>query len=58
MKRSLPYRFWAETVMGSLTGLAFVATVFWRDWIEDTVGWIRISIAAPSSGCSWAYCSS
>lgn len=39
MKRNLPFQFWLETILGSLTGLAFVATLFWRDWIEDTVGW-------------------
>jgi hypothetical protein len=39
MKRNLPVQFWLEAVLGSLTGLAFVATLFWRDWIEATVGW-------------------
>jgi len=39
MNRSLPFRFWVETGMGALTGLSFLATIFWRDWIENTVGW-------------------
>jgi hypothetical protein len=27
-------RFWAETALGTLTGVLFVLTLFWRDWIE------------------------
>jgi tetrahydromethanopterin S-methyltransferase subunit E len=32
--RHLRPRFWAESVTGTLTGLLFVLTFFWRDWIE------------------------
>ncbi|WP_435218299.1 ABC transporter permease [Streptomyces sp. bgisy034] len=27
-------RFWAEVVLGSLSGLLFVITLIWHDWIE------------------------
>jgi hypothetical protein len=38
MRPSLPYRFWLESVFGSLTGLAAVITVFWHNWIEAVFG--------------------
>jgi hypothetical protein len=32
--RCLRPRFWAESVVGTLTGFLFVLTFFWHDWIE------------------------
>ena len=34
MKNALRLRFWLEAGLGSLTGILFVVTLFWRDWIE------------------------
>jgi tetrahydromethanopterin S-methyltransferase subunit E len=34
MKNSLRLRFWLEAGMGTVTGVLFVVTLFWRDWIE------------------------
>ncbi|MBT2444093.1 ABC transporter permease [Streptomyces sp. ISL-36] len=31
---ALSPRFWVEVVLGSLSGLLFVITLVWRDWIE------------------------
>lgn len=34
MTRHLRPRFWAETALGTLTGVLFVLTLLWPDWIE------------------------
>jgi hypothetical protein len=34
MKTSLRVRFWLETVLALITGILFVVTLVWRDWIE------------------------
>jgi len=39
MKRNLRVQFWLETIAGSVTGLMFLVTVLWRDWIEGLFGW-------------------
>ena len=39
MKRRVRVQFWIETILGTLTGVLFLVTMLWRDWIEDTVGW-------------------
>ena len=39
MKRNLRVQFWLETIAGSVTGLMFLVTVLWRDWIEGLLGW-------------------
>ncbi|MEW2414793.1 ABC transporter permease [Streptomyces sp. NPDC046866] len=31
-------RFWVETVLGSLSGLLFLVTLAWPDWIELLFG--------------------
>lgn len=38
MRPSLPYRFWLESILGSITGLAAIITLFWHDWIEAVFG--------------------
>jgi hypothetical protein len=39
MKRRVRAQFWIETIAGTLTGVLFVVTMLWHDWIEDLVGW-------------------
>jgi hypothetical protein len=34
MAHKLRYRFWLESVFGSITGILTVVTLFWHDWIE------------------------
>jgi hypothetical protein len=34
VKNSLRLRFWLEAGMGAVTGVFFVVTLLWRDWIE------------------------
>jgi hypothetical protein len=34
MPPGLRYRFWLESILGSLTGMVAVVTLFWHDWIE------------------------
>ena len=31
-------RFWAETILGSATGVLAIVTLFWHDWIETVFG--------------------
>jgi hypothetical protein len=31
-------RFWLEIILGSLSGLLGLLTIFWRDWIEGVTG--------------------
>jgi len=38
MPSGLRYRFWLESIFGSITGVAAMATVFWHDWIEAVFG--------------------
>lgn len=38
MLRSLRHRFWLESILGSITGVVAVVTLFWHDWIEAIFG--------------------
>lgn len=38
MKRTLGPLFWLESVLGSLTGVLALTTLFWHDWIEVVFG--------------------
>jgi tetrahydromethanopterin S-methyltransferase subunit E len=34
MPHGLRHRFWLESMLGSITGVTAVITIFWHDWIE------------------------
>lgn len=34
MQRGLKWQFWLESVVAIITGVMFVVTLFWNDWIE------------------------
>ena len=38
MKRAMRLRLWVETGMATITGVLFVITLVWRDWIERVFG--------------------
>ena len=38
MPSGLRYRFWLESILGSVTGAVAVVTLFWHDWIETVFG--------------------
>jgi hypothetical protein len=38
MPSGLRYRFWLEAILGSITGVVAVVTLFWQDWIEAVFG--------------------
>jgi hypothetical protein len=38
MPHGLRRRFWFESVLGSITGVLAVVTIFWHDWIETIFG--------------------
>jgi len=38
MPHGLRRRFWLEPVLGSITGVLAVVTIFWHDWIETIFG--------------------
>jgi undecaprenyl pyrophosphate phosphatase UppP len=38
MAHKLRYRFWWESIVGSITGIMAVVTLFWHDWIETVFG--------------------
>lgn len=38
MMKAMRSRFWLETGMGTITGILFVITLMWRDWIEIVFG--------------------
>jgi hypothetical protein len=38
MRKTLRPLFWLETSMATITGILFVITVVWRDWIELVFG--------------------
>jgi|KBSMisStaDraftv2_1062788.scaffolds.fasta_scaffold280971_1 hypothetical protein len=38
MPRGLRVRFWAESVLASVTGVLAIVTIFWKDWIEVVFG--------------------
>ena len=55
MPPGLRYRFWLESILGSLTGMVAVVTLFSHDWIEavfrvdpdkgnGSVEWLVVSI--------------
>lgn len=39
MKRRVPIWFWVKTLIGFVTGVLFLTTLFARDWIETLFGW-------------------
>ncbi|SES49277.1 hypothetical protein SAMN04487983_107718 [Streptomyces sp. yr375] len=50
-------RFWVETALGAVSGLLFLVTLIWRDWIELVFGvepdagsgaveWLIVAVAA------------
>lgn len=47
MVKAMRSRFWLETGMGTITGILFVITLMWRDWIEIVFG------VTPDSGNGW-----
>lgn len=38
MPSGLRHRFWLESVLGSITGVVAIVTLFWHDWIETVFG--------------------
>jgi DMSO/TMAO reductase YedYZ heme-binding membrane subunit len=38
MPHGLRRRFWLESILGSITGVITVVTLFWHDWIEAFFG--------------------
>ena len=52
MKKGLRFWFYAESILGTCTGILFVVTLFSRDWIENIFhidpdqgqGWVEWSI--------------
>ncbi len=38
MKRQVRLRLWLETGLASTTGVLFLITLVWRDWIERVLG--------------------
>jgi DMSO/TMAO reductase YedYZ heme-binding membrane subunit len=38
MPSGLSYRFWLESILGSVAGVVAVVTLFWRGWIEAVFG--------------------
>lgn len=44
MKQQLRRRFWLEVGMASITGILFLVTLVWKDWIEVVFG------AEPDAG--------
>lgn len=55
-EKNLPRRFWVEAGLGSFTGVLFVVTLFWHDWLEafgfdpdngnGTVEWLIVAALA------------
>ena len=38
MKRNVRIRFWAETALAGFSGVFFLLTLLWKDWIEIIFG--------------------
>jgi hypothetical protein len=38
MPSGLRYRFWVESIFGSITCVTALVTLFWHDWIEAVFG--------------------
>jgi hypothetical protein len=38
VKRRLRHRFWIEATMATVSGIFFLLTLFWKDWIEIVFG--------------------
>ncbi len=47
MKKGLRLSFYAESILGTLSGILFVVTLFSRDWIEN------IFHVDPDQGQGW-----
>ncbi len=47
MVKVMRSRFWLETGLGTITGILFMITLMWRDWIEIVFG------INPDSGKGW-----
>ena len=47
MKKGLRFWFYAESILGTLTGILFIVTLFSRDWIETI---FRVD---PDQGQGW-----
>jgi hypothetical protein len=50
MRRALRLRFWLETVAAAITGILFVITLVWRNWIELV---IKIDPDAGDGSLEW-----
>ncbi len=50
MKKAMRFRFWLETGMATTTGILFVITLIWRDWIERVFG---IELDAGNGSLEW-----
>ena len=54
--RNLPARFWVEAGLAGVTGVLFVVTLFWHDWMEafgfdpdhgnGSAEWVAVAILA------------
>ncbi|MDX3803172.1 ABC transporter permease [Streptomyces sp. AK04-3B] len=49
-ERPVRRRFWAEIALGTLSGLLFLITLIWRDWIEMLFG---VEPDAGSGAVEW-----
>jgi hypothetical protein len=56
MKRNVRIRFWVETALATFSGVFFLLTLLWKDWIEIIFGidpdhhsgsleWLIVSVA-------------
>jgi hypothetical protein len=50
MAHKFRYRFWLESIFGSITGIMTVVTLFWHDWIEVT---FRVDPDKGSGSAEW-----
>lgn len=38
MRARVRWQFWLETGLATVSGVLFIVTLVWRDWIEDVFG--------------------